>query len=342
VKNLLAKGSVPAAGIAEGAAKYVQNVRMGTTASDIAKGASAGNAMKHGLGNKTLKDALPLAESKIKGWSEARAEIYKKKADPEISLESVERDVREKIATSDFGNAEKEAALNEIKAEVRRFAESNRKSMVTSAGFVPRRPVSLLMPEEIQAGLASGELKFSARGNRLVPEYAKPQAVPENSLPKEGGVYLNLEQADQFKNWLQDQGANFGKGMPRESKVSEKIFRDVYGLVSQRAESYGGEEYAKLNKNLSEVIPIRNVIERTLKRGELGSDVVDKMGAVKATANAAASLTGLNRFGATGVYDAAQGVRNAAQVPLKEAANSGVREGFTSGMLRGSLAAGSR
>jgi hypothetical protein len=130
--------------------------------------------------------------------------------------------------------------------------------------------------------------------------------------------------------------------MPRESKVSEKIFRDVYGLVSQRAESYGGEEYAKLNKNLSEVIPIRNVIERTLKRGELGSDVVDKMGAVKATANAAASLTGLNRFGATGVYDAAQGVRNAAQVPLKEAANSGVREGFTSGMLRGSLAAGSR
>ncbi len=337
VKNLLAKGAVPAANVAEGAAKYVQNVRMGTNTSDIAKGASAGNAMKHGLGNKTLKNALPLAEQKIKGWSEARDAIYKKKATPEISLESVERDVVEKIDSRAFGAAEKNAALEEIRAEVRRFAEANPSAMVRSNGFTPRKSISQLTQDEIQAGVNAGDIRYSTKGGKIPFEYTKAEVPPENFLPKEGGVYLNLEQADHLKNWLQDAGANFGKGMPRESKVAEKIFQDVYKQVTQRAETYGGAEYAKLNKNLSELIPIRNTIERTLKRGELGSDIVDKMGAVKATANAAASLTGINRQGATAVYEAAQGVKGAAQVPLREAAGQGATEGFRSGLLRGSL-----
>lgn len=338
VKGLLAKGSVPAANVAENAAKYVQNVRMGTNTSDIAKGASAGNAMKHGLGNKTLKNALPLAEQKIKGWSEARDAIYKKKATPEISLESVERDVMEKIDSKAFGSAEKTAALDEIRAEVRRFVESNPKAMVNKPGFTPRRPIALLTQDEIQAGVNNGAIRYDAKAGGKIPfVYSKPEVAPENFLPKEGGVYLNLEQADHLKNWLQDAGANFGKGMPRESKVAEKIFQDVYAQITQRAETYGGAEYAKLNKNLSELIPIRNTIERTLKRGELGSDIVDKMGMVKATANAAASLTGVNRELATGVYNAAQGIKEAAQVPLREAAGQGATEGFRSGLLRGSL-----
>lgn len=337
VKTLLAKGAVPAANIAEGAAKYVQNVRMGTNTADIAKGASAGNAMKHGLGNKTLKNALPLAEQKIKGWSATRDAIYKKKTAPEISLESVEREAMEKIASKEFGNAEKQAALDEIRQEVRRFVANNPNSMVRNSGFTPRRSISQLTQDEIQAGVNAGEIRYSPKGGKIPFEYAKPEVPPENFLPKEGGVYLNLEQADQFKNWLQEAGANFGKGMPRESKVSEKIFQDVYGLVTKRAESYGGPEYAKLNKNLSELIPIRNTIERTLKRGELGSDIVDKMGAIKATANAAASLTGINRQGATAVYDAAQGIKEAAQVPLRDAAAEGATEGFRKGLLRGSL-----
>lgn len=337
VKNLLAKGAVPAANVAEGAAKYVQNVRMGTNAADIAKGASAGNAMKHGLGNKTLKNALPLAEQKIQGWSATRDAIYKKKTAPEISLESVEREVMEKIASKEFGNAEKQAALDEIRQEVRRFVANNPSSMVRNNGFTPRRSISQLTQDEIQAGVNAGDIRYSAKGGKIPFEYVKPEVPPENFLPKDGGVYLNLEQADQFKNWLQEAGANFGKGMPRESKVSEKIFQDVYGLVTKRAETYGGPEYAKLNKNLSELIPIRNTIERTLKRGELGSDVVDKMGAMKATANAAASLTGINRYGATGVYDAAQGIKEAATVPLRDAAAEGATEGFRKGLLRGSL-----
>jgi hypothetical protein len=343
VKTILAKAAVPAADVAEGAAKYVQNVRMGTNASDIARGASAGNAMKHGLGNKTLKNALPLAEQKIKAWSEARDAIYQKKAAPEISLESVERDAVDKINASDFGQAEKTAALDEIRAEVKRFANSNPKSLVTSAGYEPRPPVFMLSQDQIQAGVNAGEIKYIP-GKKFPFEYKNPAPpAPENSLPKEGGVYLNLEQADKFKNWLQDAGAKFGeKGSIHHNPAKQKIFQDVYGLVTQRAEDYGGSEYAKLNKNLSEVIPIRNVIARTLGRKELGSDVVDKMGAIKATANAAASVTGINRFGATGVYDAAQGIKEAAQVPLKEAANTGAQSGFMSGMLRGSLSAGSR
>ncbi len=337
VKNLLAKGAVPAANVAEGAAKYVQNVRMGTTAADINKGASAGNAMKFGLGNKTLKNALPLADQKIKAWSDTRDAIYKQKATPEISLESIQKEVEDKIAAKDFGVAEKQAALNEIRGEVRRFVEANPKALVSTNGFTPRRSISQLTPQEIQAGVTAGDIKYSAKGGKIPFEYAKPEVPPENFLPKEGGVYLNLEQADQFKNWLQDAGANFGKGMPRESKMSEQIFQDVYKLVTKRAESYGGPEYAKLNKNLSEMIPIRNTIERTLKRGELGSDVVDKMGAIKATANAAASLTGLNREGATAVYKASQGIKEAAQVPLREAAGQGATEGLRTGLLRGSL-----
>lgn len=346
VKNLLSKGAVAsgAADVAEGAAKYIQNVRMGTNASDIAKGASAGNAMKYGLGNKTLKNALPLAQQKIDAWSAARDAIYKQKESPEISLESVQRDVQDKIGPEDkFGFAEKNAALQEIKDEVRRIATANPKVMVSSEGFTPRRAIGLLTQDEIQAGVNNGTIRYDAKAGGKIPfVYSSPEVPPENFLPKQGGVYLNLKQADEFKNWLQDQGANFGKGMPRESKVSEKVFRDVYNSVTQRAESYGGPEYAKLNKSLSELIPIRNTIERALKRGELGSDVVDKMGAVKATANAAASATGLNRFGATGVYNAAQGVKEAAQVPLQDAINTGAQQGFMSGMLRGSLSDGSR
>lgn len=337
VKNLLAKGAVPVANVAENAAKYVQNVRMGTNTSDIAKGASAGNAMKHGLGNKTLKNALPLAEQKIKGWSEARDAIYKKKAAPEISLESVERDVMEKIDSKAFGATEKTAALDEIRAEVRRFVQANPQSMVNRPGFTPRRSISQLTQDEIQAGVNAGEIKYSARGGKLPFEYAKPEVPPENFLPKEGGVYLNLEQADHLKNWLQDAGANYGKGMTHASPAKQAVYQDVYALVMQRAEDYGGAEYAKLNKNLSEVIPIRNVLARTLGRSELGSDIVDKMGVVKATANAAASVTGVNRYGATAVYNAAQGIKEAAQVPLREAAGQGATEGFRSGILRGSL-----
>jgi hypothetical protein len=337
VKALLAKGAAPIADVAEGAAKYVQNVRMGTTASDINKGASAGNAMKHGLGTKTLKNALPLAEKKIKAWSEIRDGIYKKKSGRDISADDAMQVVEENINSKEFGVSERTAALQEIKDELERFASTTPKARLNQPSFTPRRPISQLMADELQKGVNAGEIKYNPKGGKFPFEYAKPEVMPEDGSAKYG-IHLTLQEADKFKNWLQETGANFGKGSPRESAVSEKIFKEAYKEFTKKAELLGGEEYAKINKNLSEVIPIRNVLERTLKRSELGSDVLTKGGLIKNTANMAASATGLNRFGATAAYDASQGIKEAAQAPLRQAASQGAAEGFKGGAARGGLA----
>lgn len=343
VRSLLTKGAEASglADAAQGAAKYVQNVRMGTTAADINKGASAGAAMKHGLGNKTLKTALPEANAKIDNWMSNMKGIYKKKSGREISVDDILREADENINAKEFGQAEKQAALQEIRQEINNVLSRKPGSTVATEGFTPRRSISQLTQDEIQAGVNDGSIRYSQNAGKIPFEYTKPEVVPENFAPKQG-QYLTLEEADKLKNWLQEHGANYGKGAPRESKSAERVFRDVYKYTTQKAEAYGGPDYTKLNKNLSELIPIRNVIERTLKRGELGSDVVDKGGMIKRGLNAAASATGVNRFGATAVYDAGNAVKDFAQVPLRDAAQQGAASGFQAGVLRGSLVGGSR
>lgn len=334
-------------------ADAVQNLRLGATAKDVLDGYTPRTLARRGLNRLTPQEAWHRNEQTFREL-QTRAREIKGASDVTLDVNQVLADTRAELMSKkfDFNRQQVDDALEEIQQTITQQAERDGIQATARQPFVPRRPIFQLSPDEIQAGIGRGEIRFTNRGNRAVPEYSRPEVVPENFLPAEGvapELRLNLMDLNTLKTEVGKEAAfQHLAGRVRGDKAAsaaEKVFNNFYSKLKTASDPLGGPELQAINREFSELIPVQNVLARAMTREELGqalgrTDIpMTKFGLVRAAMRATRTdrMAGLNAAGESlmesGARDAAQPFSQAIGT---RAAESALRMGKL-GALAGSL-----
>lgn len=335
-------------------ADAVQNLRLGATHKDVLDGYSPRTLARNGLNRLAPADAWRQNEETFARLNQRAREI-KGSENATLDVNQVLNDTRTELMSKkfDFNREQVQEALDRIQATIADQAERDGIQMTARQPFVPRRPVFQLTPEEIQQGITNGEIRFTTRGNKAVPEYARPEQVPENFLPAENAapeLRLNLMDLNTLKTEVGKQAAfHHIAGRVRADQAAsaaEKAFNTFYSKLKTASDQIGGPELQAINRQFSELIPVQNVLARAMTREELGAALgrtdipTTKLGLVRTLMKATRTdrMAGLNAAGealqASGSADAAQPFMQSVGTRAAEAALNRGAVGVLAGSLR--------
>jgi hypothetical protein len=335
-------------------ADAVQNLRLGATPKDVLDGYSPRTLARNGLNRLAPADAWRQNEEAFARLNQ-QARAIKGAETATLDVNQVLNNTRDELMSKkyDFNRQQVSDALDRIQATIADQAERDGIQLSARQPFVPRRPIFQLTPEEIQNGIANGEIRFATRGNRAVPEYARPEQVPENFLPAEGAapeLRLNLMDLNTLKTEVGKQAAfHHIAGRVRADQAAsaaEKAFNTFYSKLKTASDQIGGPELQAINRQFSELIPVQNVLARAMTREELGAALgrtdipTTKLGLVRTLMKATRTdrMAGLNAAGEalqqSGAADAAQPFMQSVGTRAAEAALNRGATGVLAGSLR--------
>lgn len=360
-RNLTAKTAGAVGRGLESVGNKLQSIRLKASAADFQNGYRPQTMFKYGLVEKPQGGVKAALTGESASGAFARIEDHFNKIGPErtaileqnptkVNINEIFAKVRDRI--NDQGKSESrfprlrqmnealehyQTELNQVLPRIERMPQA------------PRKPVESLSPQEVQAGLKDGTLRFGSAGGRPRVEYAMPEAAPE-AMPFRFAD-ANLLQANRFKTAMGDEasfqhiatndrsGARFNQNASAYEEVANMLYQELKGVVDKS----GGARAMEISREFSDLIPVRGVLIKSMTREQLASLHPTLAQSIGSRSSVLGLLTrGLPGLGSRLAHGVGTGLQEAAAIPslgpVSAAAGRGAKTMFKYGALAGSLA----
>jgi hypothetical protein len=345
----------------EGAGNKLQNIRLKAAAADFKNGYRPQTMFDYGLVEKpsggikaaltgeSIQGAFNRIEEKFNQIGPERTAILEKNP-AKVDVNAIFSKVRERI--NEQGKSESRFPRLRQMNEALEHYQTELNQVLPRIERMPqaaRRPVESLSPQELQAGLKDGTLKFGGTGGKPKVEYATPEATPE-AMPFRFAD-ANLLQANRFKTAMGDEasfqhiatndrsGARLNQNASAYEEVANMLYQELRGTVDRA----GGARAQAISRDFSDLIPVRGVLIKSMTREQLAGLHPQLAQSIGSRSSVLGLLTrGLPGLGSRLTHGVGTGLQEAAVIPamgpVSAAAGRGARTMFRYGALAGSLA----